>query len=1225
MIHIHHTCTGGRILNIYESLQLSDYPKTPKNSTPFDLAVQFLSRSRENGGIHGIQGSSAAFILAAAVRDGAPAILWVHADGDAAAAAAMDLRFYLGGDELTRYPLNDQVLRYPSTDALAYSFGGFETDVRLGRMSSLYRLSDGKPPRVLSVGVDALMTKIIPRWALRRRSFTLAVGQEVNRDLLLERLVAAGYSRAPLVEDAGDFSVRGFIIDVYPPFYPYPVRIEQMGDRIESIRFFDPTSQRSRESSSEIQIGPTHMLVPDAELLEEGLARLVGACEDRGVEKRVRQQLVDDFRHGVKFPGAEAYLPYFFPKPASLLDYLPPDSVVVLPDEDTLGRTLEDLQEEVHRGWESAAADGLPVPEPERLYLSRSDLNAALNALRTVVMSRLEVETSHRVGFRIPCEANSDIRASLARSQTYDSGMADLVKRFKSWREDGTEVFLVSHTQGQANRLLKLLEPYDLGVDYRGEGFDPSNLDSEPTPGIRLYVGALSSGFRMESARRVVVTEEEIFGSRIRTTPKKRARGTWITSLNDLSEGEAVVHESYGIGIFRGLARKEFEGIPGEVMVIEYSGGDLLYHPVERLQVIQKYVSGSEEPPRIDRLGGKGWEKTKAKVKRSIREMARELLEIYAKRKLSTRTPYSPPDENFVAFEAAFEFEETPDQAKAIEEVMDAMDSSDPMDHLVCGDVGYGKTEVALRAAFRAVMDGKQVAVLVPTTVLAQQHFDTFRRRFNGYPIDVELLSRYRSSTEQKEVLKRVAEGKVDLIVGTHKLLQKNVVFRDLGLLVVDEEHRFGVAHKERIKKLKAHLDVLTLTATPIPRTLNLSLTGIRELSLIETPPTNRQSIRTHVVRQSDEVIREALTRELSRGGQAFYLHNRVRTIHQRAASLRQLVPEGRFAVAHGQMSPSELERIMLDFVKGNVNILVCTSIIESGLDIPRANTIIIERADTFGLADLYQLRGRVGRSHLRAYAYLLTPPETLMTPDAVKRLAVIQEHSNLGQGFRIAMRDMEIRGAGNILGTSQSGHVAQVGYEMYLDLLEQAVQEIKGEEPAVRIDPEIGLKMEVLIPENYVPDPQQRMNLYKRLSRATEASEIDGIEDEMFDLYGKPPEQVFHLIQVMRIRLAMKEIRILRLDYNQQELIFTFAHDTPLNPQTLVVWTQSDRTVRLIPSDRLACRIGNVPPHVRIDRCFEVLKVLREAIEVRPTETSAGIPGQRAGDVPKFRGLKKR
>jgi transcription-repair coupling factor (superfamily II helicase) len=763
----------------------------------------------------------------------------------------------------------------------------------------------------------------------------------------------------------------------------------------------------------------------------------------------------------------------------------------------------------------------------------------------------------------------------------------------ENWRDDGNEIFLVSHTQGQAHRLLKLLEPYGLKIDFRGAGFEPSNFDTEPTPGIRLHVGALSAGFRMQQARRIVLCEEEIFGSRVRAAPKKRARGTLISSLTDLAEGEPVVHEDYGIGIYRGLSRKEFDGVVGEVMVIEYSGGDLLYHPVERLQVIQKYIAGSEEPPRIDKLGGKGWLKTKAKVKKSIREMAGELLQIYARRQVSKRTPYSAPDENFATFEAAFEFEETPDQARAILVVMESMDTDLPMDRLVCGDVGYGKTEVALRAAFRAIMDGRQVAVLVPTTVLAQQHYETFKRRFNGYPINIDVLSRFRGPSEQKETLRQLEQGKLDLIIGTHRLLQKDVVFRDLGLLVVDEEQRFGVAHKERIKKYKAHVDILTLTATPIPRTLNLSLSGIRDLSVIETPPTNRHSIRTHVMRQSDEVIREAMLRELNRGGQIFYLHNRVQTIYKRAAALQKLVPEGRFGVAHGQMPDKQLEEVMFDFITGRHNVLVSTSIIESGLDIPRANTIIIERADTFGLADLYQLRGRVGRSHLRAYAYLLTPPETMMTPDAVKRLSVIQEYSSLGQGFRIAMRDMEIRGAGNILGTSQSGHVAQVGYEMYLDLLEQAIQELKGESAPPRIDPEIRLKLEAYIPEDYVPETQQRMNLYKRLSKADSSSEIDDVEEEIFDLYGKAPVQVSNLIQIMRIRLAMKETRILRLDYNGQDLVLTFDQETPVRPETLVLWAQRDSRVRLAPGDRLKMKVGQIEPQARIDQCVDLLREL--------------------------------
>jgi transcription-repair coupling factor (superfamily II helicase) len=1162
-----------------------------------EQGVRFLAGSAQSGGIYGLQGSGAAFVVASAVKRGAETIVLVLPEGDSASRVAGDIRFFLGEEEGVRHPLEEQVVLYPSSELTPFAFGGFEADIWIGRMATLFRLTEGTPPRVIVTGMDSLIRKIVPRSVFARTSFSLSVGQELNRETLLAQLVAAGYTRAPLVEDAGEFSVRGFIIDVYPPFYPLPVRLEQSGDQIESIRFFDPSNQRSREEKAEIQIGPIHMLVPDERAREQGLTRLLHACEDRGVEKRVRQSLVDDFRHGVRFPGAEFYLPYFFPEMESLIDYFPRDSLVIVPDEDTRGRTFQDVEEEIARGWENAAEDGLPVPPPEDLYLSDTDFHGQIGQFRTIVLSDLEVEEPGRTAIRVQCDSNGDVRAELLKKKAYDAGMARLVTRLTAWQDDGNEIFLVSHTPGQAHRLLKLLEPYALNVDFRGEGFDSSHFLTEPTPGIRLYVGPLSAGFRMEHARRIVITEEEIFGSRVRSHAKQRARGSLISSLTDLKEGEAVVHEDYGIGIFRGLARKEFDGIPGEVMVIEYAGGDVLYHPLDRLHVIQKYVSGSEEPPRIDRLGGKGWAKTKAKVKRSIKEMARELLEIHAKRHVSTRQPYSPPDENFATFEAAFRFEETPDQAKAIQDVMESMDSDRPMDRLVCGDVGYGKTEVAVRAAFRAIMDGKQVAVLVPTTVLAQQHLDTFAARFEGYPIQVDMLSRFRNSMEQKEIVQKLAQGKLDVVIGTHKLLQKDLKFRDLGLLVVDEEQRFGVAHKEKIKKYKAVVDVLTLTATPIPRTLNLALTGIRDLSVIETPPTNRRSIRTHVMRQSGEVVREAIMRELNRGGQVFYLHNRVQSIYRRAGVLQKLIPEGRFGVAHGQMPDNALEEVMTNFVTGKINVLVCTNIIESGLDIPRANTILIERADTFGLADLYQLRGRVGRSSVRAHAYMLTPPETMITPDAMKRLAVIQEHSDLGQGFRIAMRDMEIRGAGNLLGTSQSGHVAQVGYEMYLDLLEQAVQEIKGEEPPPKIDPEIHLRLEALIPEDYVPDSQQRMNLYKRLSRADSPTEIEEIEEEIIDLYGKTPLQVSHLLAIMRIRLDLKQLRVLRLDYTGRELIFAFDADTSVSPLILVWWAQKDPRVRVLPGDKLGYMVGETDSESRVQYCYAVLERLRESV----------------------------
>jgi transcription-repair coupling factor (superfamily II helicase) len=1161
-----------------------------------ELAADFLSRSRENGGIFGLKASAPSFLAALAVARGAGPLVVVVPSGDQIATVTGDIRFFSGRGAVEPYPLLDDVVAYPSPELPPYSFEGFQTEISMGRMAALCRLAEGSRPRVFVAAIDSLLTRTLPPDTFKKNNFIVSKGEEWDRDLLLHALDAAGYSRSPLVEDVGEFSVRGSVIDLYPPHYPAPVRIEQVGDLIESIRFFDPSNQRSKEEMSQVLVGVVHLIPREEADFEEGIDRFARACEDQGIEKPVRMRIIDDLRNGVRFPGFEHYLPFFHKRTATLMDYLPKASTLILPERDVMERAVGDFGEEVFHGWERARGSGLPVPSPERLYLSADELRARMERFRRVVVGDLGVEEPGATSIHCPTEANTDIRAELLQAKGYDAGMGGLVEKLSSWRDEGCEIFLVSRTRGQADRLDKLLAPYRLRVDVRGEMVEAARFAARPTPGIRLVVGDLSAGFRCPTQRIVFITEEEIFGARVRSVRKRRAAGSLIASLTDLSEGEAVVHEDYGIGVYRGLVRKEFEGVVGEVMKIEYAGGDILYVPVERLECVQKYVSGAEEPPRVDKLGGKGWAKTKAKVKGAIREMAKELLKIYAARQVASRPPYAPTDDAYAAFEAAFDYEETPDQLAAIQDIMEAMDTDKPMDRLVCGDVGYGKTEVALRAAFRALMDGRQVAILVPTTILAQQHYDTVTRRLQGYPFRIETLSRFRSSQEQKETVKGLEEGKVDLVVGTHRLLRKDIKFKDLGILVVDEEHRFGVAHKERIKKYRANVDVLTLTATPIPRTLNMALSGMRDLSLIDTPPSNRKAIRTHVAKQTDEVIREALLREVSRGGQVFYVHNRVRSIFRRAAALQQLVPEARFGVAHGQMAPGELEKVMTDFVAGKFNVLVSTNIVESGLDIPRANTIVIERADTFGLADLYQLRGRVGRSHVRAYAYLLTPPDSLMTPDAMKRLAVVQEYSDLGQGFRIAMRDMEIRGAGSILGSSQSGHVAQVGYEMYVELLEEAVQEMKGEEPKPRLDPEINLRLDALLPEAYVPDAQQRMNLYKRLSRAEENREIDDIRAEMVDRYGRAPREATNLIEIMRLRLSMKALGVIRLDYNGKDLVLGFHPSTPVNPETLILWARRDALrVRLLPEDRVKFRLGDVSTEERLRICAALLDSLEK------------------------------
>ena len=1166
--------------------------------------IRFMSSAKQPGAVYGMKGSLGSYLLASAVKRGAPTIVKIELDSDSAAVSARDIRFFLGLNETSESTIDTRICHYPSTLTQPYSFAAFESEVWINRAAALYSLADGIKPRALTISLDSLLRRMVPRKSFGSTLLNLRVGQELEREYILEALTDAGFRRGPLVEDVGDFSVRGYIIDLFSPLYFNPIRIEQSGDTVESIRFFDPVSQRSKDSVQEIIISPVHTFIIQESTVEKGLERFVAACEHHGVEKRVRQGLMDDLRLRTRFPGAENYLSYFFETLEPLTSYFPPDATLILPDTESMSRVVEETWEEIEQGYKNALESGLPAPHPHDLYLSADELMQQLNRFRRIVFGELEIGEASEETFRVDCFSNADIRPTLVKSQAFDTAMANLVRKFSSWREAGCSVSLISHTQGQATRLLKLLEPYHVGLDLGGDKFALPDGASGSGPSISLYVGDLSSGFRAERSGLVFLTEEEIFGARVRASSKKRARGLFVSSLDDLSEGESVVHEDYGIGIFRGLLKKEFDGVASEVMVIEYAGGDLLYHPVERLQSIQKYVSGSDIAPRIDRLGGKGWEKTKARIKKSIKEMAKDLLEIYAKRQTAVRPPYGRIDDDFAAFEASFEFEETADQAKAIQDVMESLDSDRPMDRLVCGDVGYGKTEVAIRAAFRVVMDGKQAAVLVPTTVLAQQHYETFCKRFKGYPIVVEALSRFRNAAEQKEIVEKLAAGKIDLVVGTHRLLQKDVHFKDLGLLVLDEEQRFGVAHKERIKKFRAHIDVLTLTATPIPRTLNLSLSGIRDLSIIETPPANRRSIRTHVLRQSDEAVKEAIGRELGRGGQVFYLHNRVQTIYQRAASLQRLVPEARIGVAHGQMGDGELEQVMLDFIAGNLNTLVCTSIIESGLDIPRANTIVIERADTLGLADLYQLKGRVGRSHVRAYAYLLTPPETLMTADAVKRLAVIQEHTELGQGFRVAMRDMEIRGAGNILGTSQSGHVGQVGYEMYLDLLEDAVREMKGEPQEEKIDPEIHLKIEALIPDDYVPDPKQRMNLYKKLSKASNQNDIDETEDEIIDLYGKQPLEVVQLISLMRIRFQMKELGLLKLDYAPRELMFSFAPEPKIDPARFIQFVQDDPRMRLIPGDRFGYKLTNDEIDQRIDVCFKILGRLKGIMETEDGPT---------------------
>ncbi|MEK7828614.1 MAG: transcription-repair coupling factor, partial [Deltaproteobacteria bacterium] len=702
---------------------------------------------------------------------------------------------------------------------------------------------------------------------------------------------------------------------------------------------------------------------------------------------------------------------------------------------------------------------------PEEFYLSSDELKAALDKMRMVLVGAYgHTPLPNAGGIEFSTQSNLDIRQDIASRK--EEILKPLVNKIKDWQDLGWGVFIICHNTGQAERLKELME----------------GALRLPT----ILIGDLSSGFRFPSIKLAVITEEEIFGQKVkRRPPPSHKIDAFLTQLQDLNIGDFIVHTIHGIGIYQGLKRLKIEDIENDFLLLEYQGGDKLYLPVQRLHLVGKYRGVEGKKPEIDKLGSTRWEKTKGRVKKIAEEMAKGLLELYAARKVVEGFSFSGGDRLFSEFEASFEYDETPDQLSAIEDVLKDMEEPRPMDRLICGDVGYGKTEVAMRAAFKAVMDNRQVAVLVPTTLLAQQHYLTFKNRFAAYPVTIEVLSRFRSPKEQKYILKRLANGEVDIIIGTHRLLQKDVVVKDLGLIIVDEEHRFGVSHKERLKQMKRQVDVLTLTATPIPRTLHMSLAGIRDLSIINTPPEDRLAIKTVVAKFDDELIRDAVRRELARGGQVFFVHNRVESIAQMADYLKRLIPEARIAVAHGQMKEKGLEKVMADFINKGYDILLSTSIIESGLDIPSANTILINRADRFGLAEVYQLRGRVGRSSHRAYAYLLTPPELILAEDAKKRLKALQELSDLGAGFRLAAHDLEIRGAGELLGAKQSGQIAEVGFEMYTQLLEDAIKELKGENIEKEIEPEINLRVSAYIPENYIPDERQRLFIYKRIATA--------------------------------------------------------------------------------------------------------------------------------------------
>ncbi|MEN6621797.1 MAG: transcription-repair coupling factor [Smithella sp.] len=1152
----------------------------------------------------GLTGGARSFLTALLFNRRNKTILVVCPEEKDAIAFASDLTLFLG---------DEAVFYYPPLDFLAidmFALQKEEAQARLEVMTALQMCTNA----IVVTSTSALMQKVMPFSEFKQYLRIVSTGDLLDEDGFGELLVSGGYRRVSLVEQKGEFSIRGNIVDVFPPGEANPLRVEMMGDEIESIRQFDSNSQRSIGSADAFVVPPASEIVINYKTKELAVRNIRKRAASLSLSREIRNRLVDSLQNGLADSVNPIFLPLFyevysesggFPENnlSSFFDYLPSDTLFVLDDPLSIAQAARSMENNIDKMLFKAKNSDKFYLDKESIYIDPVNILALLQKFPRLDLAGLKLDYTEEsalqpVIFETFRDAHEDRKSEGEIRE--DTLLRQTIEKIKTWLSNDHRVFFICPSNEDLQRMQHMLLNYDLPVSLLSSADSILKIALLPERKSTLYLaaGKISTSFVFPAMKLVFLSEEEIFVKKI---PRRRLRpareGYFLKSFGDLQEGDFVVHTDFGIGTYRGLKKIEVGRIENDFLVIEYAEGDKLYLPVNSLQKIQRYIGLDGYKPKIDKMGGSSWEAVKERVKKSVREVAEELVAIYAAREVMERDSFSPPDRIYEEFCSTFEFEETPDQLKAIEDIHLDMDDSKPMDRLICGDAGFGKTEVALRAALRAVMDGKQVALLVPTTILAEQHFQTFSRRLKDFPVCVEVLNRFRTTADQKKVIGNIKTGKVDIVVGTHRLLQKDIEFKELGLVIIDEEQRFGVAHKEKLKKMRTLVDVLTLSATPIPRTLHLSLVGIRDLSIINTPPEDRQPIKTYVLEFDEETIKAAIEKELARKGQIFFIHNRVRSIYSISRFLERLVPQARIEVVHGQMKPAEIEKAMGKFIRQECDILVCTTIAGSGLDIPSANTIIINRADQFGLAQLYQIRGRVGRASQEAYAYLLLPKGAMLSREAIKRLQVIKEFSEPGSGFRIAYNDMEIRGGGNLLGISQSGHASAVGYELYTELMEKTIREIKGEKIAEEEAlPEIQLGISAFIPEEYIQDVHQRLILYKRISMAGSTEELDGIRDELKDCYGPLPQNVENLLQVIYIRNILKPAKGKKMGYDGKYFYIYFRKDSPIDPARIIkLYRKKTRDLRFTPDYKLFVSVPNLTGPAILNQALSLLKMLAE------------------------------
>jgi transcription-repair coupling factor (superfamily II helicase) len=1099
--------------------------------------------------------------------------------------------------ELTGGAAAEAVITLPTRDVLPFQNLSPHPEIQEARATALWKIATGTAQIILvPAAASAMRLRSAEYYAGQARM--IRRGEPVNLDELVSHLNTVGYSARDLVEMPGEYVVRGGILDVYSAEADYPVRIELFGDEVDSIRKFDPTTQRSQTEAEEAVLLP----LTDTPVTEEVLA----AVHARLSSKRVSgaEEIIEEaVRSGGAsvFPGWEFYAP-LAGAAGTLMDLLP-EAPVLVDEPIDVSAEFEHVWERVQQIHERSGIGNLV--RPQDLYLSPDDWKQRMAASAGADLERL--------GLSLGPDASEHVEFASQPTTRFHGSVPAMVEEVKKLTAEGKRVIFAANSMGEVERLADVFTEYTvtfrLGSRVVRPGVSETYVDEASYFAADVSTAAVVKAFVpdgvvLPDCNLVLFGSHDLFdeiepgGQRPQMRRSKTA--AFMSDFRDLAVGDYVVHVEHGIGQYHGLKEiAQGDGGMAEFMLLEYAEGARLYVPLTRLDLVQKYRSAEGAKPVLSRLGTQQWAKTKARVKRAMQDMADELLKLYAARKTAHGHPFPTDAEWQQEFEDTFEFQETTDQTQAIADVKSDMQAATPMDRLLCGDVGYGKTEVAMRAACKAAIDGRQVAVLAPTTVLAFQHYETFKRRFAAFPIMVEMISRFRTPKQQKEIVEKVEAGQVDILIGTHRLLSKDIKFQDLGLLIVDEEQRFGVRHKERLKQLKKEVDVLAMSATPIPRTLHMSLVGLRDMSVIETPPKDRMSIQTIVAAWEDEMLRNALEHELDRGGQAYFVHNRVETIYEIASKVQELAPRARVLVGHGQMPEMELEKVMFKFLRHEADVLVATTIIENGLDIPLCNTIIINRADRHGLSELYQLRGRVGRSNRRAYAYLLIPRDGELTALARRRLSALKEFSELGSGFKIAALDLELRGAGNLLGGEQSGHIEAVGFELYTSMLERTIRELRGEERPDVVEAQLNLGINIRIPPDYIAEENQRLRMYKRVAGVEDEKQLADVQAELEDRYGPPPPPVRNLAEYAGLRLLARRLGVIAIDRRREQVSVKFNENARIDPAKLAQFVASKRGTQFTPEGMLKYQLGATAPE-------EVLSGLREVLESLQSEEAA-------------------